>query len=150
MENFFTERSAELSQGKEQDYFSEEIQNKYFHKNVFGNSTKYYCIDIIKKQPEFVSVEYDEKISLDENDYLVYRFGKCNKFKITHKALCYGEVSRHGVEYFSEPKSFDVEYILIFTHGKPQIAEINGVFEFILEQDLPRLLENLGLQQKER
>lgn len=149
IEDYLADRSEDLSGGYEHRYLDKNIRIKYCHEKVAGEASKHYYVFITSDIPEFDSWEYDKKSSEDEKSYLVETIGKCSKFKFRFHVVCYGKVTLDKVEYYDEPKVFDTVFLMLFEHGKPKIAEIGGL-RFIYEKDLPRLLENLGLQQSER
>ena len=149
MESYFADRSENLSEAGENRFITKDILKKYCHENVGGDGSKHYKVYITKKNPEVVSWEYDKRNSEDENTYGVEQMGKCSKFNFRFRVLCYGKVTLNDVEYYDEPKVLDTVYLIVFEHGKPRIAEV-GYIDFVYEKDLPVLLENLGLQQKER
>ena len=145
IEDYFEDRSVDLSEGYEHRYLDKKILKKYCHENVCGEGSKQYYVFIAKDYPKFISYEYDRKSSEDENDYLVKTIGKCRKFNFRFQVLCCGKVTLNQVEYYKEPKIFDTEFLMLFEHGKPKIAEL-GFIQFVYEKDLPCLLENLELQ----
>ena len=149
IEKYFADRSEDLSGGYEHRYLDKNIRIKYCHEKVAGEGSKHYYVFITSDIPEFVSWEYDKESSEDEKSYLVETIGKCSKFKFRFHVVCYGEVDLEHIEYYEQPKVFDTVFLMLFEHGKPKIAEV-GYIDFVYEKDLPVLLENLGLQQKER
>ncbi len=149
IENYFADRSVNLSDGDYYRYLSMDIIKKYCHEKFDGYGSKVYHISITKETPEYVSCEYDKKASEDENNYWVDRIGRCSKFEFRFHVICIGEVTQNDVEYYDEPKVFDTVFLMLFEHGKPKIAEV-GFIDFVYDKDLPRLLENLGLQQSAR